>query len=243
MSRLILDSSFNPPTLAHYELLVRTAEAFAERVPWILLHSARNADKPDSQTAHIHSMMLCMEREIRVKHPLQPVSSLVLDNAPRFIDKVSFLASHRQREFHFILGQDTVVRFFNDKYYPPGQSSQVYNEFFGQGARLWVAPRTLDTGNGTLDKSDGTGETGTFTDLLEEVRQLLQNHNPTQVTEWMRHIHEIPGWTTNPTRNLSSTRVRKHAQQGHKELVLKDVFPSVADYISQNGLYSLQENR
>jgi nicotinamide-nucleotide adenylyltransferase len=223
---LILDASFNPPTIAHYQLLHQTSEALG-KPPWLLLHSTRNADKSDSQSVHIHQLMLRMELEIQQRHPGQPVSSLVLNDAPRFIDKVAYLSEASPKELHFILGQDTLVRFFNDKYYPQGQSSQVFSEFFSQGAEIWVAPRSL------------TGQTG-YKQVVEEVRELLSHHAPNQVSEWMGHLHEIPGWNTHPARELSSTRVRNNVQLGHKDLVLKDVFPSVAEYIYQNGLYSPQ---
>jgi nicotinic acid mononucleotide adenylyltransferase len=226
---LILDSSFNPPTLAHYRLLCRTSVALSNP-PWILLHSVQNADKPHSQTCHIQAMLRLMEGELRLKHPSLSIASWIV-SAPRFVDKVELLSSAvpgTKKDFHFILGQDTLVRFFSDKYYPQGKSGQVYADFFGIGARIWVAPRT-----------EGGTDHQTFQELKEQLRAaLIESHHALErVEEWLKNLNEIPGWTSDPANRLSSTLAREESQKECNEALLKIVFPNISEYVRSNKLY------
>jgi nicotinic acid mononucleotide adenylyltransferase len=121
----IMDSSFNPPTNAHLEMLQRTPHTPSDG--HLLLLASNNADKLQENFSD----------RIKLLESLEFPSATIAH--ARFVDKA--------KEFDipttFILGYDTVVRFFDKKYY--SDFDQVMNDFFGVN-RLWV----VDRGNNVL---------------------------------------------------------------------------------------------
>jgi nicotinamide-nucleotide adenylyltransferase len=102
-SLTILDSSFNPPHNAHLEMLQNSNP--------LLLFSIKNMDKPTENT---------LDRIEMIK--LLGLPAAITDQG-RFVDKVKLFDNPT-----FIMGYDTLVRFFDPKYYTDFQ--QEMNVFF-----------------------------------------------------------------------------------------------------------------
>ncbi len=159
----ILDSSFNPPTKFHFQLLVRSVTniIFQNNKPIIiqapeikeqqfeffdsclLIYATKNADKilssPDTSHVDRLLMMETLASHIQSTVPSDTHYTALKNLAvgvvthPRFIDKahgiISSLLSSSNSSFgssdntsqhfslYFIMGYDTVIRFFNPQYY------------------------------------------------------------------------------------------------------------------------------
>ncbi|OLL22118.1 putative nicotinamide mononucleotide adenylyltransferase, partial [Neolecta irregularis DAH-3] len=113
----VLDSSFNPPTLAHLEM------AKSVGGPVLLLLSTRNADKG------------AIEREIKDRIEMMQILANIIGSciiglikAAKFVEKEHILRQFG-REQIFIVGYDTLVRILDPKYYPDGLRSEL-SDFF-----------------------------------------------------------------------------------------------------------------
>ncbi|KAJ3118072.1 hypothetical protein HDU96_004076 [Phlyctochytrium bullatum] len=142
-SILILDSSFNPPTLAHQHLALLGLESVRAKGTGsagenddvdtlILLHAVANADKPATDPSDlVHRVHLLVRLAAALDRDLgssdAPRLVVGLTTAARFVDKAIALrhalqAVHgtpRTPRTHWILGYDTVTRLLDPKYYLP----------------------------------------------------------------------------------------------------------------------------
>ncbi|KAK0193920.1 Nucleotidylyl transferase [Armillaria mellea] len=133
---LILDSSFNPPTLAHLAL-ARCGNDYDAR---ILMLSTTNADKKlapgDATYAQRQSMMALLGFHIAV-----------IDE-PTFVGKARRLhAEMPSASWDFVMGWDTVERVFAERYYKD-MVVELREFFFESRARIVYAPRA---GSGGID--------------------------------------------------------------------------------------------
>jgi len=150
----VLDSSFNPPTLAHLALANAPPEANGAYDARLLLLSVRNADKAlgqgDATYIQRLEMMYLLAQDINSSHLLgthfqgsnsnSNVAIAIIDE-PRFIGKstalLAFLHSRLSSFTHlphnlpnpapkltFLLGIDTLERLFSPRYYPPTHSEE-----------------------------------------------------------------------------------------------------------------------
>ncbi|KAK0204929.1 Nucleotidylyl transferase [Desarmillaria ectypa] len=135
---LILDSSFNPPTLAHLALALCGNDYDAR----ILMLSTTNADKKlapgDATLAQRQSMMALLGLPITV-----------IDE-PTFVGKARRLHSEMpSATWDFVMGWDTVERVFAEKYYTgKDMTAELRGFFFESRARILYAPRV---GAGGID--------------------------------------------------------------------------------------------
>ncbi|KAK0469624.1 Nucleotidylyl transferase [Desarmillaria tabescens] len=135
---LILDSSFNPPTLAHLAL-ARCGNDYDAR---ILMLSTTNADKKlapgDVTIALRQSMMALLGFHIAVV------------DEPTFVGKARKLhAEMPSATWDFVMGWDTVERVFAERYYTGKDMVAELKEFFFESrARIVYAPRA---GAGGID--------------------------------------------------------------------------------------------
>ncbi|KAF4991073.1 hypothetical protein FDECE_14173, partial [Fusarium decemcellulare] len=123
---IILDSSFNPPTLAHASM-ARSALRARGGGRLMLLLSVNNADKaPKPASFPIRlGMMEAMGRELLddMKGETQDLEvDIAVTTMPFFHDKAKAIAEsgfygERQPTQTFLAGFDTIVRIFNPKYY------------------------------------------------------------------------------------------------------------------------------
>ncbi|KAI9439788.1 Nucleotidylyl transferase [Lactarius indigo] len=142
----ILDSSFNPPTLAHRALSLLPAAASPAEARLLLL-SVRNADKTprpgDASPSQRVEMMVRLACDIN--------AAVALVDAPAFIHKAERLrtALPAGAQLAFIQGIDTLERFLAPRYYDDGSPEAMdaaLRQFFapdGSDARVICARRTM----------------------------------------------------------------------------------------------------
>ncbi|KAJ3415570.1 hypothetical protein HDV05_004621 [Chytridiales sp. JEL 0842] len=237
----ILDSSFNPPTLAHLHLLLQSSRNANENLPafdtYILLHATSNADKPPTQDLHHRlSMMSLTAQSFNRLHASQHKKVYVaLTTAPLFIQKSSTIHHHLPNaEQHWILGFDTIIRLLDPKYYP--ESSTVWDAL----KLMWevykchfiVFPRASDNSS-DLSASQ----------KVELEKMLADRGFPRWV--WTEFFHFVsPPQGLEDVFALSSTRARE-AVSGTSSMSLAEkgrvleelMIPEVVNYIIQHGIY------
>ncbi|KAH6565128.1 hypothetical protein BASA82_001141 [Batrachochytrium salamandrivorans] len=244
-SLLVLDSSFNPPTKAHMGMMVQTITSLmSPSMPFdccLLLLSTLNADKPPLlstpatlplvDTPHHHSTsnaattpaytstldrleMMCSLVDI-VPHNLPCHVALI--NQPNFVDKLAVIQKTWPTisTVYFVLGCDTLQRFFNKKYYLPdstlestesskGTTTHINNtenggscvtvgnilaeSFFDRGGRIICAGRQL---------KDAAKITDATTHILTQGSIISDAlHSEALLPSCIDKIIELSRWTT-----------------------------------------------
>ncbi|KAK4704393.1 nicotinamide-nucleotide adenylyltransferase, partial [Phenoliferia sp. Uapishka_3] len=217
----ILDSSFNPPHLAHLSLALSTPNPPPPAT--LLVLSTKNVDKvqkageptPEDRL----EMMEAMAEELESRGVVNVGVARI--NEPTFVGKSEVLklaleerAGGASVQLSFLLGWDTLIRFFDEKYYqPPAPSmkSALSTFFIKDGSRLACARR---------------GDVS-----LEEEERFLAKEG---VKEWRRHVKMFD--VGQEVRGLSSTEVRKRVARGGDQLNGL-VLESVKRIIDQKGFY------
>ncbi|KAF9021378.1 Nucleotidylyl transferase [Hymenopellis radicata] len=195
----ILDSSFNPPTLAHRALLL----SLPTRATKLLLLSTTNADKPHAPASYAQrsQMMLILSRAV-------PNSAVALIDRPTFAEKAREEAELKKSTW--VLGWDTLVRFFADKYYPEGSMGRVLRTFFVEdGSRVVYSRR---------------GEAGD----VDWIDKFLDEHQIPR--DCVQEVEIDPA-----LRDVSSSAVRAAIKEGREWKGM--VTDEIADYIEQERLY------
>lgn len=233
----ILDSSFNPPTLAHRALLFSTLAAAASPADFdaaLLLFSTTNADK-QLQGVGVQERVMMMEIVARgmaaasfdsdsntssVSHAMKNFAVGITKHA-RFLDKAeSILSWHRTQyppsspslDLHFIMGLDTILRLFSPRYYAPTPVVQALQPFFARSRVVWA------------NRAGIGGEEAEQFWRSEDVAQFADRVMRVQIGEDMEA--------------MSSTKAREAAERGEWEEVKRLVGGDVMDFIRGEGLYS-----
>ena len=122
---IILDSSFNPPTIAHRAILLA---AKANGLNKLLLLGTLNADKAalPASFPHRKEMMLLLAKSLGNSE--SPGAAVALIDQPTFAAKASSDAALKGATW--VMGWDTLVRFFAERYYPDGSMRNVLRTFF-----------------------------------------------------------------------------------------------------------------
>ncbi len=106
----VLPASFNPPTIAHVELLER-AKDVAGVATSVALLTTRNVDKGPSGATYEQRVAMLLALEL-------PATGVFVSNAARIADQASALRStFPAQQFDFVVGYDTLVRLFDRTYY------------------------------------------------------------------------------------------------------------------------------
>lgn len=140
---LVLDSSFNPPTKAHAQLLRTALESKPANYfdGTLLLFSTNNADKKLTGAS-------VLQRAQMMELMAGSFESIAVGLTPhgKFIDKAQSIQSWFKHpvQLTFILGYDTITRFFDSKYYSPVPVKEALAPFFTT-SRLICADRGSDT--------------------------------------------------------------------------------------------------
>lgn len=126
---VILDASFNPPTMAHLEMLRRIQTGKYPSIPsdiplenFIALLSIQNADKALIQDVPLENrleMLKILQDESFNHKSALPRFNVAVCDRPLFSDKIQLIQSEfESSELIFVIvGMDTCVRIFNPKYY------------------------------------------------------------------------------------------------------------------------------
>lgn len=238
----ILDSSFNPPSIAHQTLvqsaLQKTSSStFPKPHRLLLLFATMNADKAPSAAAFEQrlTIMTIFATDLlqNLKAQQTPDYSIVpidigVTTVPYYTDKSTAIqtsAWYPDAPTHIhLVGYDTLTRFFAAKYYqdfnPP---FSALNPYFDAGHRLRV----------TLRPDDDYGseeEQRAFVQRLQDGRMESEGGK----REWAKQVELVP---PNPKVGVSSTRVRRAAKAGDWEKVGELCTKGVAEYVSSEGLY------
>ncbi|KAI8934039.1 hypothetical protein NX059_008807 [Plenodomus lindquistii] len=250
----ILDSSFNPPSVAHLALVTSALKQHASSAPGpcrlLLLFSTHNADKapsPASFTQRIALMTMFAEDVSRSLQTARPpldaaVSNVSIDvgltKEPYYNDKSAAIAEatpsfYPSSPSHVhLVGYDTLIRFCNPKYYPNHEPPlSALEPFFRANHKLRVTQRPSDASDAS---SAGFG-------TLEEQDAYLQNLRDGGLKDqgfdstWARNIDMTQ---TGAAVGVSSTRVRLAAKEGNWGEVRQLCTEGVAAWIEHQRLYA-----
>jgi nicotinamide-nucleotide adenylyltransferase len=249
----ILDSSFNPPSIAHLTLATSALKQHApsETGPFrfLLLFSTHNADKAPSPASFVQRIALMtvfaedLSRHLKTQQSDLPAEiadvsiDIGLTKEPYYSDKSTAIKEttppfYSSDPIHVhLVGYDTLIRFCNPKYYPKHDPPlSALKPFFDAGHKLRVTQRPADPSD------ESSNEFGT----VEEQDRYLQG---------LRDGNEekagfVPAWGNNIDMakaekgvGISSTRVRNAAKEGKWEVVDELCTEGVAAWLKDQSLY------
>ncbi|KAF2709257.1 Nucleotidylyl transferase [Pleomassaria siparia CBS 279.74] len=252
----ILDSSFNPPSIAHLALATSalTHPAPSDIAPYrlLLLFSTHNADKtPDSANfAHrvalmtlfaedlSHSLKTSEKAEISSTEATNISIDIGLTKEPYYNDKSVAISNTTPPPYpsdvtHIHLaGYDTFIRFCNPKYYPnhhPPLSALA--PFFESGHKMRVTQRPYDE-NDASSKEFGTIEEQDM--YLKRLRD-GEREQGGFASRWGERIDMVEGAEGV---GVSSTRVRTAASRKHWDTVESLCTEGVAGWVREMEVYN-----
>jgi nicotinate (nicotinamide) nucleotide adenylyltransferase len=208
----VFASSFNPPTVAHVELIQRAAQAFSlDEI--LALAGKTNADKIDydcSLEDRLAMLPLAFAGEPRV--------SIGLSSHAFYVDMIDALEREypAQTDLHFIVGFDTFERVLDaeERY-----TGRYYREF---GGRVEALRYLFARCSFIVAGRAGSGS--------QNVR-LLVDREPAVPSDRVLYL-DFPA----DLGELSATEVRKRRREGR--LITGLVPARVEEYIQQHGLYT-----
>lgn len=232
---VVLDSSFNPPTRAHAEMLLsalRASEGLKTRV--LLLLAVKNADKPADEPASFPvrlGMMDSFGSSPGLRDDGVPVD-VGVTTRPYFHDKSSAIADSGAFELEqqqvFLAGFDTLIRIFDPKYYTEtgkdGETSMqaALGPFF-QRAALRITLRPDDKWGGVEEQRD----------WVRQLREGKLNEMGGKV-EWMDKVELVDGVKGEA---VSSSKARKMVSEGKIDGIEDLVGAEVQEWIADQNLY------
>ncbi|KAI0067272.1 Nucleotidylyl transferase [Artomyces pyxidatus] len=241
----VLDSSFNPPTLAHLALAsAPPPDASGTYDARLLLLSVRNADKQlkpgDATYVQRMAMMALVAEQIENTHPSANVAVAIIDE-PTFVGKSRILLAFLRQlmgsgqpseagslpkvQLSFLQGFDTLERLLEPRYY--GSSDRMHEAllaFFspdGDNSRVVCARR----------RNQGRG----FDAELEHERNVLES-----AADFIRSQNIVIMDLDHDLQSLSSTDARTKIRNGDSDWE-SIVPPCIAKYIVEQKLYSESE--
>ncbi|KAH8428721.1 nicotinate-nicotinamide nucleotide adenylyltransferase [Aspergillus melleus] len=230
----VLDSSFNPPTLAHRRIASSALLENPDRPSRLLLLLAtQNADKP-SKPAGFEDRLAMME--LFARYLISYTESLLpapdrqslpdvdigVTKKPYFVDKAADIDAAgvypASLEQIHLTGFDTLIRIFNPKYYPPTHTLQPLGPFLSQH-RLRVTLRP-DSDWGSREEQEAY------------LRTLAQGGREQEggKREWADRIHLVEGKKPEE-RSVSSTKAREAVESNNPQDLDWLVPPEVRDFI------------
>ncbi|ORX57774.1 hypothetical protein BCR36DRAFT_344413 [Piromyces finnis] len=254
---IILDSSFNPPTLAHIKLLIETFKFYCEQMlsnrnnanqcfhyTFLLLITNNNVDKKIigaslSQRLKMmeivtnifqnHIMEIVNDSFKEIKYKLNKINILVgLTNVGRFIDKVTAVKRYIPNSLlAFIMGWDTITRFFMKKYYVGIDMKEVLDSFFKESAII-CADRIMYNENTNISERKENGELNYF--LTEGPAKSYSNK-----------IYILNNWLNDKIIcKVSSSEARNILKENYNNQdMLKTILSKeILDFIVHNNIYN-----
>ncbi|KAH8696832.1 hypothetical protein GQ44DRAFT_753835 [Phaeosphaeriaceae sp. PMI808] len=243
----ILDSSFNPPSAAHFTLatsaLHQQADSETGPVRLLLLFSTHNADKAPSPATFVQRMALMTAFAHDLSQHADDISiDIGLTKEPYYSDKSAAIMEttpcfYSSNPIHVhLVGYDTLVRFCNPKYYPKHDPPlSALRPFFEAGHKLRVTQRP------TNPNDMSSSNFGTTEDQEAYIQSLRDGGQETAGFEssWARNIDLVQA---KDGVGVSSTRVRAAAQKGKWSEVGELCTKSVAAWLRDQSLYSDDAN-
>ncbi|KAF2721449.1 Nucleotidylyl transferase [Polychaeton citri CBS 116435] len=241
---IILDSSFNPPSIAHQTLAESAlkksnSDRFTGPIRLLLLFSTMNADKAPSAASFDQrlAMMTIFAEDIlenmkddSSNYPIVPID-IGVTTAPYYTDKSTAIQSEgsaiypdHPRHVHLI-GFDTLTRFFAAKYYRDKFSPpfSALNPYFDAGHSL----------RATLRPDDDFGSVDSQKAFLAKLENGEMNQDGAK-KEWAKQVELVP---PSPKAGVSSTKIRKAAKAGRFNEVQDLCTPGVAEWVRSEKTY------
>jgi len=236
----VLDSSFNPPTLAHQAMLLNCAKKFPSDC-YLLLLSTSNADKGEifdvkendspqtlrrpngPEEGGTLGRLLMMKTLAEDLHQDLPNLAVASTAAALFVDKIKAISGFfapLPSESMFVVGADTLIRIFDRKYYTSVEEMCKQLRVFFSGASFVYANRV-----GSPDLEGLLSESGP---LADEVRALL--------VEFKQKILSVE--ISERLQTLSSTQARKLLHEGASTDVSGILSSRVSSFIQTHKLYA-----
>lgn len=239
----ILDSSFNPPSIAHQTLaqsaLSNSAcKGLATPYRLLLLFATMNADKAPSAAAFDQrlTMMTIFAGDLLEtlsnasdEHAVVPVD-IGVTTVPYYTDKSAAIEKEGQAWYPgkpthvHLVGFDTLTRFFAPKYYqkfdPP---FSALNPYFDVGHRLRVTLRPDD-------EYGSEAEQRAFADKIGNGE--MDEYGAKR--EWASQIDLVP---PNLKAGVSSTKIRKAAKGEDWDGLAQLTTPTMAEWVKKERVY------
>lgn len=237
----ILDSSFNPPTLAHQAII--SSSYLGQSNPYtarLLLYTPKNAAKTPTardatplQRLEMMSLLSFSLHSLEASKNQEESIATALIHAPTFAAKASILRSYivnelnlgqrgEEADLSFLVGMDTLVRIFDPNYYPEGEMQTKLDGFFlppprGAGANLVCARRGTTPADREFEEN-----------LLkrDDIKPWVENGK----VKVLGDGHD--GWE-----DVSSTLVRECVRKSDWESVNKLLGEEMSLYIQKERLY------
>ena len=257
----VLDSSFNPPTSAHFGLLLsRPILAQPAKDAYdghLLLFSTQNADKGsgkpgDASLAQRVEMMTLMARDVERSHRTgSPANVAVgLVDKPLIFAKSTltweYLKQQKRHEdvqvrLHWVVGFDTLYRVFQLKYYPSLQEFQRQcKRVFEQEGTTLVCARRDASSYPQLDGMSARAESAEEQAKQEEEDKLLASEH---VGPWVERGSIGMLNLSVEEAKISSTQIRALVKddsvcaEDKRQRLVGLVPPGLVDYLIVSGIY------
>jgi nicotinamide-nucleotide adenylyltransferase len=253
-SLLILDSSFNPPTIAHQRMaLSAIAEPhYASNSRVLLLLAINNADKAPKPAAFPQrlAMMYIFARDLLratvdslnvggegigidiavTTEPYFHSKSRAIAECNFYKDTNSKMAAKPGTNMKqvYLTGFDTLIRIFNPKYYPHNTMALALDPFFANSS-LRVTMRT----------DDEWGDASEQRRYLEDLKNGKLHHLGGK-TEWADMV-EMAGGLEAGEVVISSTKVREAVRNRDWDALGKLVSEGVKEWIRHERLYAADD--
>lgn len=239
----VLDSSFNPPTRAHFRLCTSALlhdRAKAGPTRLLLLLATQNADKAPKPAAFEHRLaMMSIFAEEMAKEMAGRGGAVVdvgLTKEARFVDKAraieecgdySFIDDEGERNIFeqvHLTGFDTLVRLLDTKYYPPNYTLAPLEGLF-EKHRVRVTRRTGDAWGESEEQDEY------MTKLQRGDMEVKGGRR-----EWADRIELVEG-RKEGEEIISSTKVREASKERDEMGLMKLVTEGVVRWIHDSNLY------
>ncbi|KAF1940619.1 Nucleotidylyl transferase [Clathrospora elynae] len=250
----ILDSSFNPPSIAHLTLatsaLKQSAASESNPCRLLLLFSIHNADKAPNPASFVQRIALMtvfaedLSRSLKCATPSLDagVADMSIDigvtKEPYYSDKSAAIAEttppfYPSNPIHIhLVGYDTLIRFCNPKYYPKHNPPlSALKSFFGAGHKLRVTQRPTDPSDASSNAFGTTEEQEKYLKDLKDGKQETAGFE----SAWSNSIDMVQA---EDGVGVSSTRVRNAVKEGRWDAVDELCTEGVAAWITDQALYS-----
>ena len=245
----VLDSSFNPPTRAHFRLCTSALlhdrpEPGPKRL--LLLLATQNADKAPKPAAFEHRLAMMtifaeeMEKELVVDGGREGVVVDVgVTKQARFVDKARAIeecgnysliddsddgGERAVLEQVHLTGFDTLVRLLDTKYYPPDYTLAPLEELF-EKHRVRVTRRTGDAWGDSEEQDEY---------MMKLQRGNLEDKGGRR--EWAERIELVEG-RKEGEEIISSTKVREASKARNEVALMRLVTEGVGRWILEANLY------
>ena len=239
----ILDSSFNPPSIAHQyiaqsALYKSSSDAFPKPHRLLLLFATMNADKAPSAASFDQRLALMavfasdLIESIKSKpekYSVVPVD-IGVTTIPYYTDKSAAIEAEgvewypaEPTHIHLV-GFDTITRLFATKYYPNFDPPfSALNPYFDHGHRLRV----------TLRPDDDYGDLNSQKAFFKQIENGQMDKDGAK-REWAKQIDVVP---PNPEVGVSSTKIRKAAKREDWDELSQLTTAGIAAWVKDERLY------